>query len=249
MIKRQIPNIITLCNLLCGILAIIFLFDESSLTTSSYFILAGALFDFFDGMTARLLKVTSPMGKELDSLADVVTFGVAPALIALALMMDKTGCLEGVWTFLVLIPLSMALMSAYRLAKFNVDSRQTTSFLGVPTPLNALLWLSIPVIAHLSLYKIHLWGWYDETFYRFLACVLTNEWFIIIGSVIMSVMLVVEVPMMALKFKNMTWQDNKVKFIFIIMSFGLFFVMNFYAIPFIVILYIIISITSNFITK
>ena len=249
MIKREIPNIITLFNLLCGVLAIVFLFESNNVIIPSLLILMGAFFDFFDGLAARLLKVESAIGRELDSLADVVTFGVAPALMTLVLLKGKAGFVDGQWSFLVFIPLFMALMSAYRLAKFNVDTRQTTSFLGVPTPANALLWLSLPVIQHLSFFKIHLWGWYDESFYQFLTSMLTNEWFIVMGSLIMSVMLVIEVPMMAFKFKNMTWKDNKVRFVFIVTSFLLFFVMNFYAIPFIIILYITVSIISNLITK
>jgi CDP-diacylglycerol--serine O-phosphatidyltransferase len=246
MIKRQIPNLITLCNLLCGVLAILF-FDNGTIT-ASLFILAGAGCDFLDGMVARLLKVEGKIGKELDSLADVVTFGVAPSLIALWLLIQETGCLEGMMVLLALFPLSMALMSAYRLAKFNIDVRQTSSFLGVPTPLNALLWLSIPIIQQLALTKQHLWGWYSEGFYRFLSDFLTSPYFIIIGSIAMSVLLIVELPMIALKFKNLKWQDNKTRFIFIALSLALLFVMNFFAIPFIVIAYIITSLISN-ITK
>ncbi|MDR1848329.1 MAG: CDP-diacylglycerol--serine O-phosphatidyltransferase [Bacteroidales bacterium] len=247
MIKRQIPNIITLCNLLCGVFAIITLGNGT--LQAPCFIILGAILDFFDGMVARLLKVEGMIGKELDSLADVVTFGVAPALIALTLLMEQLGCMDFPLALVALIPLSMALMSAYRLAKFNIDTRQTTSFLGVPTPLNALLWLSIPIIAHLSLTKQHLWGWYGEGFYRTIASVLTNEWFIIVGSVLMSVFMVIEIPMLALKFKNMKWQDNKERFLFIIISLALIFVLNVYAVPFVVIIYILISIISNIVKR
>ncbi|MDR1726144.1 MAG: CDP-diacylglycerol--serine O-phosphatidyltransferase [Bacteroidales bacterium] len=239
MIKRLIPNIITLCNLLCGVLAIVFIFNN--ITIASYFILAGAFFDFFDGLVARWLKVESKIGKELDSLADVVTFGVAPSLIAFSLLKNSLG-------IYALIPLLMSLMSAYRLAKFNIDSRQTTSFLGIPTPLNALLWLSIPIISHLSNNKQHLWGWYNEDFYSILVNFLTSSYFVIIASIVMSVLLIIEIPMIALKFKTLKWKDNQWKFIFLALSIILLFVINLYAIPFIAILYIIISLISN-ITK
>lgn len=247
MIRRQIPNVLTLSNLLCGILAIYFLYDLECSTIPilpSLLIIAGAVFDFFDGFTARALKVSSPIGKELDSLADVVTFGLAPSLITVELLKSQASFADSS-SLICLIPLFMALMSAYRLAKFNLDERQSTSFIGLPTPANALLWLSLPLLVHLSENKIHLWGLYSEQIYAAITAFLTNPYFICLTSLVMAGLLVSELKMFALKFKNFTWQDNKVKFIFLISCLVLLFVLNCFAIPFIVLLYIIISIITN----
>lgn len=247
MLRKQIPNILTLSNLLCGILAIYFLYDleeETIPILPSLLIIAGAIFDFFDGFTARALKVSCPIGKELDSLADVITFGLAPSLITVELLKIQTSFPDyaGLICF---IPLLMALMSAYRLAKFNIDERQSTSFIGLPTPANALLWLSLPLIVYLLENKIHLWGLYSERIYAAITAFLVNPYFICITSLIMAVLLVSELKMFALKFKNFTWQDNKIKFIFLLSCLVLLFVFNCFAIPFIVLLYIIISIITN----
>ena len=198
MIKKQIPNCITLANLLCGTLSIYFLYVSDSLILPSVFILMGAVFDFCDGLTARLLKVTSAIGKELDSLADVVTFGLAPSLITVEVLKDSLLANHYslfIANILCLIPMFMTLMSAYRLANFNVDERQTVNFIGLPTPANALLWLSLPVLAYLSDQKIHLWGIYQQDIYASLVGILLNPWFIIVFSIIMGVMLVAPIEM------------------------------------------------------
>lgn len=252
MIKKHIPNSITLTNLLCGALSIYFLYVSENILLPSIFILLGAIFDFFDGLTARLLKVTSAIGKELDSLADVVTFGLAPSLITVEVLKDSL--IANHYSLLIanvlcLIPLFMALMSAYRLANFNVDERQSVNFIGLPTPANALLWLSLPVLSYLSNQKIHLWGIYQEGLYASVVDILLNPWFIIIFSIIMGVMLIAPVDMFSFKFKNFTWQDNKVRFLFLVISILLIFVFNCFAIPLIVLMYIIISLISNFIKK
>lgn len=249
MIKKHIPNSITLTNLLCGALSIYFLYVSENILLPSIFILLGAIFDFFDGLTARLLKVTSAIGKELDSLADVVTFGLAPSLITVEVLKDSllsSGNSLFISNILCLIPLFMALMSAYRLANFNVDERQSVNFIGLPTPANALLWLSLPVLNYLSDKKIHLWGIYQQEVYSSLVEILLNPWFIIVFSIIMGVMLIAPINMFSFKFKNFTWQDNKVKFIFLVICILLIFLFNCFAIPFIVLMYIIISLISNF---
>jgi CDP-diacylglycerol--serine O-phosphatidyltransferase len=131
------------------------------------------------------------------------------------------------------------------LANFNVDERQSVNFIGLPTPANALLWLSLPVLAYLSNQKIHLWGIYQQEIYSTLVDILLNPWFIIVFSIIMGVMLVAPISMFSFKFKNFTWQDNKVRFIFLVISILLIFLFNCFAIPFIVLMYIIISLISN----
>ena len=141
MIKRYIPNSLTCCNLISGCVATAFAFGSNP-KTALLLIVIGAIFDFFDGMSARLLGVSSPIGKELDSLADVVTFGVAPATIVFSelCVLDYPALLEPLSKILPFFAFVMAAFSALRLAKFNLDTRQTTSFIGLPTPANALFW-------------------------------------------------------------------------------------------------------------
>lgn len=228
--KKQIPNIITLLNLLCGIIAIVEVLYFKNMVAGSLFIVLGAVFDFFDGMTARLLRVSSPIGKELDSLSDVVTFGVAPSMIAMSLMLEVKD------SIFATIPLFMALFSSYRLAKFNLDTRQTENFIGLATPANAFFWLSIPLIS-LQERFLHI--------YEIMSC----PYFIIPISIIMSLLLVAEIPMFSLKFHNFKWADNKIRFIFLVSSLILLVVLQFVAIPIIIILYIILSIINNIINK
>lgn len=247
MIKKQIPNCITLANLLCGVLSVYCIYHDAvkvPFVTASLLIILGAIFDFFDGFVARLLRVSSSIGKELDSLADLITFGLAPSLLAVEIVKNTSDT-----PYIHLIPLCMVLMSAYRLAKFNTDERQTSSFIGLPTPANALLWLSIPLLQYLAVEKIHLWGLYNEQMYLSFVNVLTNPYFICIGSVFMAILLVSEVPMFSLKFKNFTWKENKIKFSFLLLSIALLFVFNCFAIPLIVLAYILVSIITNLIKK
>lgn len=230
LMRKQIPNIITLMNLLCGIIALTEILYFKNATAGALFIVLGAVFDFFDGMTARLLRVSSPIGKELDSLSDVVTFGVAPSVIAMSLMLNEKD------SILAAIPLIMALFSSYRLAKFNLDERQTDNFIGLATPANAFFWLSIPLI-----------GLQD----RFSAIydVMCSPYFIIPLSLVMSCLLVSEIPMFSLKFHNLKWADNKIRFIFLISSAVLAVLLQFVAIPVIIILYIVLSIVNNIINR
>ena len=196
--KRHIPNAITCCNLLSGCIAIVMALYGSAY--SLLFFLLGAAFDFFDGMAARQLGVQSPIGKELDSLADIVTFGVAPATMLYSEMKVMTG--EDPHILHVILPFSSFLMvafSALRLAKFNIDERQTASFLGLPTPANALFWASL--LVGLGGRAAHL----HYLMYVFAAIVIISCW-----------LMVSEIPMFALKFKHWGWRGNEVKYIFLI---------------------------------
>ena len=199
-VTRQIPNTITCCNLVCGGIATYFAFS-GELSLTFLFIVLGAVFDFFDGMTARLLGVSSPIGKELDSLADNVTFGLAPA----AMVFHQLGAsvypaaMQPVQQYVPFVAFIISAFSAMRLAKFNLDERQATSFIGLPTPANALFWCSLLV------------GMSD-----FLAG-FEHAWIaIIVMAFVSSILLVAEIPMFALKFKNYSWKDNKVRYIFIL---------------------------------
>lgn len=231
--KKSIPNIITSSNLFSGCISVVFAF-QGLLAEASLLILVGAFLDFFDGLSARLLKVSSPIGKELDSLADVVTFGFAPSVIVYQLLID----LFPEQPLIPYLAFIIALFSAYRLAKFNIDERQTSSFIGVPTPANALFWLSIPLIE-----------WQGNFFSSDLAIsiheIMTNPAFIVINILVWSLLLISEVPLFALKFKNFNWKENQVKFTFIGISTLLIVLFYFIAIPIILILYIILSVITN----
>lgn len=202
-IKKHIPNTITCCNLICGGIATHFAFlsdCQSHYLWAVIFIVAGAVFDFFDGMTARLLHVSSPIGKELDSLADVITFGLAPSAILFSLFkeLQYPDFMQPLKDWMPYTAFIMAAFSALRLAKFNLDERQSTSFIGVPTPANALFWGSLVLGQH---------DW--------LIGLPAGIIWVFIGMWIFSYLLIAELPLFALKFKNLSWHDNSIKFIFL----------------------------------
>lgn len=201
-ITRQIPNTITCCNLICGCVATYFAF-AGLYKTAFLFIVLGAVFDFFDGMSARLLGVSSPIGKELDSLADDVTFGVAPSAMIFTLLSTVSWPeqLGVVGTVLPYVAFLLSAFSALRLAKFNLDERQTTSFIGLPTPANTLFWASLIV------------GAGDR-----LASSVTGAMLVIVLMLVTCWLLVSEIPMFALKFKHWGWHGNEVKYVFVVTS-------------------------------
>ena len=195
-----IPNALTCCNLICGCMATGAAF-YGNYRWALLMIVAGAVFDFFDGMVARLLGVSSPIGKELDSLADVVTFGVAPSAVLFYLFHEVhyPQMLEPLSKVLPYTAFLMAAFSALRLAKFNLDTRQTTSFIGLPTPANALFWASIAVGQH-----------------AFLVSLKFNVVFLFLFMFLSCLLLVAEVPLFSLKFKDLSWQHNRVQYIFLL---------------------------------
>ena len=194
--KKQIPNLITLANLLCGVLASFFAV-KGDIQLAALFICAGIFFDFFDGLAARLLGVASPLGKELDSLADVVTSGVAPGFILMQLLWDNP---IGHWV--AYLALLMPLFAAYRLAKFNLDTRQSHSFLGLPVPANALIWVGPATFPLCAVDRPNITG-------TILYLVI-----MMIGNILM----VSEIPMFSLKFnfKDLSWHTNSIQYIFLI---------------------------------
>ena len=199
MIKKHIPNSLTCCNLMCGCMATGAAF-YGNYRWAIVVIIVGAVFDFFDGMVARLLGVSSPIGKELDSLADVVTFGVAPSAILFYLFheVQYPAFLEPAAKLLPYTAFLMAAFSALRLAKFNLDTRQTTSFIGLPTPANALFWGSLVVGQH-----------------AFLVSAKFNAVFLFLFMFLSCLLLVAEVPLFSLKFKDLSWEHNRVQYIFL----------------------------------
>lgn len=200
MIKKHIPNSLTCCNLMCGCMAAGAAF-YGNYRWAIVMIIVGAVFDFFDGMVARLLHVSSPIGKELDSLADVVTFGVAPSAILFHLFhrVHYPEFIQPIEDFLPYTAFLMAAFSALRLAKFNLDERQTSSFIGLPTPANALFWGSLVVGQH-----------------AFLVSLKFNAVFLFLFMLLSCMLLVAEIPLFALKFKDLSWQNNSIKYIFLV---------------------------------
>jgi len=235
-IKRNIPNLLTLGNLFCGLVAIVFSF-ENNLHVAGAFIFFGAIFDFFDGLSARLLKVSSEIGKQLDSIADMVTFGVAPGMIMFQMIYhSKTGDfyqsdITDEFLLISLVGFLIPIFSAIRLAKFNIDTKQTSSFIGLPTPAAAIFIASLPII---------------ETNY---GIWLSTE-LLIVSTIILSLLLVANLPLFSLKIKkgeNWKNKENIIRIIFLISCLILLFIFEYAAIPFIVILYIFLSIINNLI--
>ena len=229
MIKKHIPNSITCCNLISGCVATTFALGYNP-EMALLWIVIGATFDFFDGMSARLLGVSSPIGKELDSLADVVTFGVAPATIVFSelYVLDYPAFLEPVQHLLPFFAFVMAAFSALRLAKFNLDTRQTTSFIGLPTPANALFWGAL-IVGQGDLFSTYHWG-----LPLLLVLICISSW-----------LMVSEIPMFALKFKHWGWKGNEVRYGFILLSAVLLTVFHITAFALIIVCYLLISFILN----
>ncbi|HEX9651679.1 MAG TPA: CDP-diacylglycerol--serine O-phosphatidyltransferase [Cyclobacteriaceae bacterium] len=215
---KNLPHILTLFNLLSGCLGITFLF-QGHLSLGAIMIFAGAIFDFLDGFAARMLNAKSELGKQLDSLADLVTFGVLPALILYTLSAN----LNDGW--ISYLPLGVAIAAALRLAKFNIDDRQTNFFIGLPTPAAALLVASIPFIMD----EEHVTG--------------TLNIYSLIGlSVFLSIMMISRVKLMSFKFSHYNWKENEPKYILILLFLVLVFYFSFISIPLIFLLYLIFSV-------
>ena len=222
--KKHIPNTITCCNLISGCIATYFAF-QGKFDVALLFIVIGAVFDFFDGMVARLLHVSSPIGKELDSLADDITFGFAPSAIVFEYLRPETELLP----FIVFI---MSAFSALRLAKFNLDERQALGFIGLPTPANALFWGSLIAGA----------GEWMKT----APFVGPNLSLVILAGVFISCyLLVAEIPMFALKFKHWGWKGNEIKYLFILSCIPLLLLLGITGLAAIIAWYIILSVATT----
>src|SRR5687768_17443173 len=219
--KRYVPNFLTCCNLLCGCLGIVFLL-EGRTVPAAYFVWIACVFDFFDGFAARMLKVSSPIGKELDSLADVVSFGVLPAMVMYKMLAEAST--SEVIPFVAFL---IAMFSALRLAIFNIDETQSDSFKGLNTPANTLFITSLPLLH----------GVVGE--WLFLPITLISI------TLVFSLLLVSRIEIFALKFKNFSWSDNKVRFTFLGLSVLLLIIFQVAAIPLIILLYIGLSLTDK----
>ena len=228
-ITRNIPNTITCCNLISGCIATLSAF-MGEIHMALLWIIIGAIFDFFDGMSARLLHVSSPVGKELDSLADDITFGLAPAAIVFYEMgiMEYPAFLAPVQPYMPFVAFLIAAFSALRLAKFNLDERQAMGFIGLPTPANALFWGALLVGA----------GDFIEN----------TTWMVpvVIVMILLSCWLLVsEIPMFALKFKHWGWKGNEVKYLFLITCVPLLIVFGVTAFAIIIAWYVLLSALVN----
>ena len=226
--KKHIPNTITCCNLISGCIATYYAF-LGNFEMALLFIIIGAVFDFFDGMSARLLGVSSPIGKELDSLADDITFGFAPSAIIFSYLCSFPCSLFTFhFSLLPFLAFVMAAFSALRLAKFNLDERQALGFIGLPTPANALFWGSL--IVGLQQHDISFDG---------------LEWVILVGSFISCYLLIAEIPMFALKFKHWGWKGNEIKYIFLLTCIPLLLFLGISGFAAIIAWYVVLSVIAN----
>jgi CDP-diacylglycerol---serine O-phosphatidyltransferase len=235
MIKKHIPNFITSLNLLCGCLGISAAFN-GNLEAASALIGLAALFDFLDGMSARLLYVHSDIGKELDSLADVISFGLLPGVIIYQFMRTSynlPGNLKDLLNPFPYLAFIIPIFSALRLAKFNIDTRQTTSFIGLPTPAAAIVFGSFPLIHYQVASSNHM---------AFISNWICNYYVLAIITIVISGLLVSEIPLFSLKFKNLIWRDNKAQYLLLLISLFAILTLGFVALPLIIVIYLILSI-------
>ncbi len=248
--KQYIPNALTLLNLFCGCIAVIFAVNNN-FVASALFVFLGIFFDFFDGFAARKLNVQSELGVQLDSLADMVTSGLVPGIVMFKLIeltqltwvdnfykTDSTNLLLeiGGGSFLPFLGLAITLASAYRLAKFNIDIEQQAYFKGLPTPANTLLIVSLPLIMEFQNSDL-------------INSIILNQWFLIGLTVFSCWILNSKIKLFALKFKTWNFKDNAARYIFILLCIVLLIVLKFAAIPLIILLYIMMSILDNLTSK
>jgi CDP-diacylglycerol--serine O-phosphatidyltransferase len=240
-IKKHIPNFITMLNLFCGIVATIYAVNNQ-LEMAALFVGMGIFFDFFDGLAARVLNVQSALGIQLDSLADMVTSGLVPGIVMMQLLHlsidswdDAFLCdnlFSGHCSYVPFFGLLITMASAYRLAKFNIDEEQQSSFMGLPTPANALFILSLPLIMAYQGNDL-----FNET--------ITNKWFLIVVTLISCYMLNARIPLFALKFKTWGFKENAIRYIFLILCIVLLTVLHFAAVPLIIVLYVLMSLIDK----
>lgn len=231
-IKKHIPNLITLLNLFCGCIAVVFV-SESNFVMAFYFVCLGIFLDFFDGFFARLFKVSSPLGLQLDSLADMVTSGVVPGYVMYSLFLKSANPHDVIGSaFIPFLGFIVTLGSCYRLANFNIDTRQTDSFIGLPTPANALFILSLPLVLKFS----------DSLI---IFEILSNHWVLLVITIFSAYILNAEIPLFALKIKKFNLKDNILQVVFLLISIVLVLLLEYLAIPLIIIFYVLLSIINN----
>jgi CDP-diacylglycerol--serine O-phosphatidyltransferase len=238
-IIKHIPNLLTLGNLFCGTVATIFAVNGDFFLTA-LFVVIGIFFDFLDGFVARLLKVSGELGKQLDSLADMVTSGVVPGIVMSKLiqnnLFDEFNSFDDSFLDVSLIGLILTLGACYRLAKFNLDTRQSDSFIGLPTPAMCLFVVSLPLIHE-----------YSEI--EFTQNLISNNYFLIAITLVLTYLMNAEIPLFSLKFKDYSLKNNWITYLFLIFSLVLIIGFNYLSIPIIIILYVVLSIIKNLTPK
>ncbi|MCC2547495.1 CDP-alcohol phosphatidyltransferase family protein [Hymenobacter sp. BT175] len=239
-IRKHLPNSLTCLNLLCGCVALTLILGYNTrpdylpssdswmpLVQAAWLIGLAAIADFFDGLVARALRVSSPIGKDLDSLADMVSFGVVPGAILFKLLQLSLPT-AGLPDSLAYLGFIVSIFSALRLAKFNNDTRQTDSFIGLPTPACTLVVGSLPLILAYDSFNLH--------------NLVLNPWVLLALTFVLSGLLVAELPLFALKFKNLRWQDNSLRFVFLLLAVALLIGLQAAAVPLIILLYVVLSV-------
>lgn len=224
-IKQHVPNIITLLNLFCGCIALIFVMHQDFLS-AFFFVSLGIFFDFFDGFFARLFRVSSSLGLQLDSLADMITSGVVPGLTMFMLLSKDGSSTTDIMPYFGFI---ITLGACYRLANFNIDTRQSDSFIGLPTPANALLIMSLPLIMQGELHAT-------------VTDLLSNQWFLLLITVLSAFIMNAEIALFSLKVKKMSIKDNLLQVIFLSLSLILILFFKFLGVAMVILLYILLSI-------
>jgi len=249
--KKHIPNLFTLLNLFSGLIAVIMAATDA-LIVAAFFVFLGIFFDFFDGFFARKFNVEGELGKQLDSLADMVTSGVVPGIIMFQLMLYaakgqwfmELSCEVGNWreyqdTYYYFLPFSglfITLAAAYRLANFNIDERQSNSFIGLPTPAFAMFVVSLPMVIFYS----------DHLFF----IELLQNFYVLLGITLLGCYLMnAEIPLFSLKFKQYGWKGNQVKYLFLLATIILLSTLQTIAIPLTIILYVLLSVVDNALKK
>lgn len=224
-VRKHLPNAITCANLFSGCVGIVFAFNDN-LIVASYCIFLAAIFDFFDGFASRVLQSFSGIGKDLDSLADMVSFGFLPSAILYELFL-KSPQIYKIGDYICFIAFAIAVFSALRLAKFNIDTRQAEIFIGLPTPANAILIASLPFI-------VEQYSAFDQY--------ILNRYTLIVLDIIMCALLVAELPLMSLKFKANDSNRNFYRYLLLLFSAILILFFKFAAVPVIIFIYITLSI-------
>jgi CDP-diacylglycerol--serine O-phosphatidyltransferase len=232
-IKKHIPNLITLLNLFSGCIALVFALNKD-FDLAFYFVCLGIFLDFFDGFFARLFKVSSPLGLQLDSLADMVTSGVVPGVVMYQMIANSSAfpTMNSDVVFYPFLGFIITLGSCYRLANFNIDTRQTDSFIGLPTPANALFILSLPLVLKYS----------DSII---ILELLTNHWLLMVITLFSAYILNAEIPLFSLKIKKFNITDNVLQIVFLSLSLLFLLFFEYLGIPMVIIFYVLLSVLNN----
>ncbi|MGC4041494.1 MAG: CDP-alcohol phosphatidyltransferase family protein [Flavobacterium sp.] len=238
-IKRLIPNLFTMLNLFCGCVALV-LVSDLNFEWAFYFVGLGIFFDFFDGFFARKFNVAGPLGVQLDSLADMVTSGVVPGYVVYKMLQSTRNPLvmnmDWYHYCLPFFGFIITLGACYRLAKFNIDTRQSDSFIGLPTPANCLFITSLPLVIM-------------EFYASPLTRILTNEWFLIGLSLLSAFVMNAEIPLFSLKIKNFSFARYKLQIFFLVLCLILLIFLQLSSVPLIILVYVLLSVINNLLTK